>query len=573
MDIAHDLALFDRGWRSADTSLEGRVNIPTALHSMRVHGRLREVKVVLHVPEIVYHPHPDATIGKERTVPAYYLPMARLQLAHWAGHDVDESDVSDAAAVGEEVTRTGRAVVAPVFLASRAFQSGFLLLLRMGGFGKVTLHLEYVSRTGERRVEATDMAEFCKYWLGTTVLEVLTEAKAHEVGRGKWIDPFATSQWADSGKRPSMEQNEGVDTGALQILQYIAGDDVEEPDIATGEDGEVDQETQRNTQTGRDDLTLSSPVRYSPTPSSSSLTDEVKMDLEAFIQAGEAEGEATQVEVEPEHDFDAVSASGSDTDTDTTDVFSACLETAISDAVTNASTEILQSLRQPVLRGRERMKTLSEYGDVVPDSQPGSPDPASDTSSDDSDATPCQDAGGVTVASRTSSCACTVGSDTSSSDAQADKESKVSGNDKSTPMAKVVRSNVSRTKHTRTIDDGSRNREGDNEYLEPSTQVSQIIASTTFLSPPPATASLPVSTPASLPIICKKDKMATGGAGAGSGQKRKAPYGGQESRKLSKKARRRANKRDREQAATAGSSACPEKDSETTTTEWIPILL
>lgn len=138
MNIAHDLMLFDRGWRAAERC-GGRVNIPTALHSMRVHGRLREVKVVLHLPEVMYHPYPDAVVGRERTVPSYYLPMARLQLAHW---DVDYShgsDVSAAEDMGPAVTHAGCVVVAPAFLASRAFQSGVLLLLKRGGLESVRL--------------------------------------------------------------------------------------------------------------------------------------------------------------------------------------------------------------------------------------------------------------------------------------------------------------------------------------------------------------------------------------------------------------------------------------------------
>lgn len=90
------------------------------------------------------------------------------------------------------------------------------------------------------------MEEFCNYWLGATVLKVLTESKAHEVARGKWVDPFATSRPVGSGGGPNAAQKE-ENTEALQILQYIAGDDVEEPDmkdndIATGEGGEDEKQ-------------------------------------------------------------------------------------------------------------------------------------------------------------------------------------------------------------------------------------------------------------------------------------------------------------------------------------------
>lgn len=370
MDIEHDLCMFDEGWRSTASAPEARVNIPTALHSMRIHGRLREVHFLLSVPEIIYHRDPDPTTGKERTMSTYYLPMARLQLAHWEAAVWDSPGACSAPA-----STPGREVIAPAFLAGRAFQYGFIPLFEAGVMEKSTLRLEVVSRTAKSRVEGTDAERLFKYWLGATIVEVLGELKAIKIARGKWIDPFAIARrMSNDGQTHTLGQSEADNVHEPAVLVDNDSDDeifdtnTLEPEAYYSATHALTHHELMGYKSRGDDLLLSSPIKYdSPTPSSVSPTEDVTMDLDAYVQEEAAEDEAmVECRVDQALEMDvALQPDGYDDEHDITIPF---LEASMSSVVASDVMESVENSQTRALLSR---------------SFPSSEDDADSDSSDD----------------------------------------------------------------------------------------------------------------------------------------------------------------------------------------------
>lgn len=163
--MPHDLRLFGAG-------LDIQGNVPTALHSMRVHGRLREVDFVLHVPDLATCDYGPASMT-EYEVMRLHLPMARLQVASCGSpklHHDNPSTVSRAIQVGS-------VVVAPAFLASRDFQAGLLPLLEKHVFEESSLTMRLISMKNDRdsRDVIINGHSVFTHWFGTTKVEDLTE--------------------------------------------------------------------------------------------------------------------------------------------------------------------------------------------------------------------------------------------------------------------------------------------------------------------------------------------------------------------------------------------------------------
>lgn len=156
--MPQDLELFDVGLSDTQSS------VPFALHSMRVHGRLREMGIFLHLPEWKDYNYDT----QDLQVMEFHLPMARLQMASWQPSALLSQEGSQP--VVFKSIRPGRAIIAPAFLASRAFQSGFLPLLESNVFEKLDVILKYFSAKGDVRDAETDGHSMFRYWFGATKL-------------------------------------------------------------------------------------------------------------------------------------------------------------------------------------------------------------------------------------------------------------------------------------------------------------------------------------------------------------------------------------------------------------------
>lgn len=159
--MPHDLGLFDD---AGGLSSGARTNVPTALHHMRVHGRLRKVDLSLYMPDLqACHDEHGATLQ---------YPMARLQIARRDGSGLPRD------------VQPGRIVIAPAFLASRAFQSGLLPLLERNVFESSTLTVRLFSAADHwvhekyeydiRSVNVDGHRVFMD-WFGATKVEDLPE--------------------------------------------------------------------------------------------------------------------------------------------------------------------------------------------------------------------------------------------------------------------------------------------------------------------------------------------------------------------------------------------------------------
>ncbi|ROV94744.1 hypothetical protein VMCG_08892 [Cytospora schulzeri] len=173
--IKEHIVLFDTGYTvSQSMGKLIKMNIPTSLRSMQTHGRLSEVELLILRGQQV-----DPESGRESAAPGYYFPMARIQLAGWTP-----------VAGSDDLLQPAEAIVAPAFLACRAFQSGLLPLLEDGVFEKTRLALQSVGdMDGATTVHEVDRNTFVQYWLGATVLELLDIFSTVET----WADPFPTT--------------------------------------------------------------------------------------------------------------------------------------------------------------------------------------------------------------------------------------------------------------------------------------------------------------------------------------------------------------------------------------------
>ncbi|KAG8162198.1 hypothetical protein KVR01_007963 [Diaporthe batatas] len=190
LDIKKSLTLFDSGHtiRQSKGKLI-KMNIPTALRCMKVHGRLSEVEFVIN--------RMLATAEQEQRVPEDYLPMAEIQLVN---RDVlqmldDDTTSSSVTTLGQVET-----LIAPAFLACRAWQSGFLPMFENGTFQKgATLAIMSrelrpdQGRTTEDVIESqisrVDGGTLMRFWLGGTIMELLDDT----ANPSSWVDPFTLS--------------------------------------------------------------------------------------------------------------------------------------------------------------------------------------------------------------------------------------------------------------------------------------------------------------------------------------------------------------------------------------------
>lgn len=321
--IKEHLPLFDTGYTvSQSMGKLIKMNIPTALRGMKTHGRLSEVELLILGGSQV-----DLKRGGGNTAPAYYLPMARLQLAGWT-----------------PVAEPAEVVVAPAFLACRAFQSGLLPLLEDGAFEDTRLALQHVGDATDADIiedenstaaHQIDRNAFVQHWLGATVLELLDTSLPDQI----WADPFPVTEKC------------GGDADEMMVdLAWPSGPEtvVQSPEI-------------------RHEL-VSSPIKY-PTSSSSSDTDSSRD--EVLINFGALRDGSLQEE-NPELDDDNDKSSEEDTSSED------------SSSSEEAVCELHKSFG--VTRLEHRPTDRPEQGNGLASSkEEGSPPPPPSSSSDDSD--------------------------------------------------------------------------------------------------------------------------------------------------------------------------------------------
>lgn len=189
-DIKKSLPLFDKGHTIALSKGKLiKMNAPTALRCMKVHGRLSEVEFFIH--------NSVASAGMNTCLPENYLPMAEMQLVSRESLPVsDNYKTSSGIGVWPNVAQA-QTVIAPAFLACRAWQSGFLPLLEDGAFqhgaslglifnGNYSDQGNKVGNDSENSIVHVDGASLMRYWLGGTIVELLDGLGQHS----SWIDPF-----------------------------------------------------------------------------------------------------------------------------------------------------------------------------------------------------------------------------------------------------------------------------------------------------------------------------------------------------------------------------------------------
>ena len=193
VDIKKSLPLFDTGHtiRQSKGKLI-KMNIPTALRCMKLHGRLSEVEFLVDGL--------GDTAEVEQGVPENYLPLAEIQLVGRSVLQVRDGQVASLSPGIRLDIKQGETVIAPAFLACRAWQSGFLPLFEDGTFQKgVSLGLILNSHQSDQRrstgedngdsISRVDGASLMRYWLGGTIMELLDVT----VQPSSWIDPFTLS--------------------------------------------------------------------------------------------------------------------------------------------------------------------------------------------------------------------------------------------------------------------------------------------------------------------------------------------------------------------------------------------
>lgn len=192
IDIKKSLPLFDTGHtiRQSKGKLI-KMNVPTALRCMKLHWRLSELEILIDSLA--------TTAEATQNVPENYLPLAEIQLVNRSVLQVFENHI-DSLSVGKRPdVGEAETIIAPAFLACRAWQSGFLPLFEDGMFqGGVSLGLVLDGRRSDQkrtvdedngRVSRIDGASLMRYWLGGTIVELLDETMQPSI----WIDPFTLS--------------------------------------------------------------------------------------------------------------------------------------------------------------------------------------------------------------------------------------------------------------------------------------------------------------------------------------------------------------------------------------------
>lgn len=268
--IEDHLLLFDTGYTVARSRGKlVKMNIPTVLRSMKTHGRLGEVRLLLPrmLPE-------DSGSGTKSVVPEYYFPMAYIRLAGWvsgSGSGSDDTPESSKTSVLSRHARPAGLVVAPVFLVCRAFQSGLLPLLENGAFGKTKLGViqEYSNSTAPVYIDGSTVLQS---WLGATLVDILDSSPTDPQ---TWADPFPLTG-GDPGEPMANPADEA---------QELSGDEEIVPSRNTGH------------------KLVSSPIKY-PTPTSgssdadSSSSEEVVINFDALRDESRTEEGVSQGEPE-----------------------------------------------------------------------------------------------------------------------------------------------------------------------------------------------------------------------------------------------------------------------------------
>ncbi|KAK2608078.1 hypothetical protein N8I77_006713 [Diaporthe amygdali] len=193
IDIKKSLHLFDSGFTIAQSKGKLiKMNVPTALRCMKVHGQLSKVEFLIDSLA--------ATAEMEQRIPENYLPMAEIQLGSRGSLPVSGDCMASSSTGVRSDGKQAETVIAPAFLACRAWQSGILPLLEDGTFrqgaslglvfGRQFSHQERIDGDDhEDSILRIDAASLMRYWLGGTIVELLD-------GTGQsssWIDPFTLS--------------------------------------------------------------------------------------------------------------------------------------------------------------------------------------------------------------------------------------------------------------------------------------------------------------------------------------------------------------------------------------------
>lgn len=302
LDIKKSLPLFDSGHtiRQSKGKLI-KMNIPTALRCMKVHGRLSEVEFLVD--------RKVATAKQEQRVPEDYLPMAEIQLVNRSVLQMLDDDTSSSSVAAGTSLGQVETLVAPAFLACRAWQSGFLPMFEDGTFQKgATLaiisrqHRYDQQQTTEDgvgdRISLVDGGALMRFWLGGTIVELLDET----VHPSSWVDPFTlSSQRYDdlSCLGRSVENRQSHPWISEDAIADTIENEHEPPPLLTkaihsspesastsGEAGTQGQDGAMNQQKGSYDLRLgynASPLAaggtkgYDTTSDDGSLSDEAEM--------------------------------------------------------------------------------------------------------------------------------------------------------------------------------------------------------------------------------------------------------------------------------------------------------
>lgn len=193
LDIKKSLPLFDTGHtiRQSKGKLI-KINVPTALRCMKVHGRLSKVEFLIDSLA--------AMVEREQHVPEDYLPMAEIHLVNRGVLQMWDDCMASSSFGKRPSTRQAETVIAPAFLACRAWQSGFLPLFEDGTFqnGATLALLPNRNQDDRNRITGEDLgntisrvdgANLMRFWLGGTIVELLDET----VHPASWIDPFTLS--------------------------------------------------------------------------------------------------------------------------------------------------------------------------------------------------------------------------------------------------------------------------------------------------------------------------------------------------------------------------------------------
>lgn len=214
--LPFDLDLFDV--ESSNPSAD----IATALRSMRVHGQLRDMNLVLYRPDRMCLPYdfdPDFFSSTESEAIRFHLPMARLHIVNSVSSGVFSEITQNLSVAGPNAIQPGTTVIAPVYLASRAFQLGLLPLLERSAFQKSTLTLRLYSETPlgwAFRDEEIDGHSVFTHWIGATDLKDISEDRKWCLPRKRPGDlyPFVLDAEESLDSFDRGRDNQGDDTVA-----------------------------------------------------------------------------------------------------------------------------------------------------------------------------------------------------------------------------------------------------------------------------------------------------------------------------------------------------------------------